>query len=172
MSDLSGGIKKWFMLQLWRIQQVAQLLTVTMLAINLTLQIYLYMQWREGTVFATPWIGGTLILLILAAAIWTFALIWDLRLKMWREQMTVLAEKNPYTKEKLTAKEVLILGTLWLPMLERLGREDPAIRSSAESLRNWILQALKDDRVTKAEVDGVLQYMGDSKSWLLGLKDK
>ncbi len=169
---MAGGIKKWFMLQLWRIQQVAHLLTVSMLAINLTLQIYLYMQWREGTLFATPWIGGAVILLVLAAAIWTFALIWDLRLKMWREQMTVLAEKNPYTKEKLTAKEVLVWGTFWFPMLERLGKEDPAIRASAESLRRWVLQALEDDLVTKAEVKDVLEYMGASESWLLDMYKK
>jgi hypothetical protein len=163
---LSSGIKKWFMLQLWRIQQVAQLLTVAMLALTLSLTVYDYMQWREGTFFGTPYIGVTLILLTLGSIIWAFAIVWDLRLKMWREQMTVAAEKNPYTKEKLTPKEILILGTLWLPMLERLGRDDPNIRTSAEALRKWVLRSMKDNRITKAEVGEVLKYIGDSDSWL------
>ena len=105
---MSGGIKKWLMLQMWRVQQVAQILTIGMLAVNLTLQIYPYMKWREGDFFATPYVGASLILLALVAGVWAFALIWDMRLKMWREQMTVAVEKNPFTKEKMTPKEIMV----------------------------------------------------------------
>ena len=161
---MSGGIKKWLMLQMWRIQQVAQILTIALLAVNLTLTIYSYMEWREGTLFATPYIGGTLILLVLALAIWSFAITWDIRLKMWREQMTVVAEKNPFAKEKMTPKEITMVHILWAPMLERLGKDDPQARQLAKVLRSWARRSMAEDRVSKAEVKRILQYIGGIES--------
>jgi hypothetical protein len=157
---LSGGIKKWFMLQMWRIQQVAQILTLTMLALNLTLTVYSYMEWREGTWFGTPYIGGTLILLGLAGGIWAFAFIWDMRLKMWREQMTVAVEKNPFTKEKMTPKEITMVHILWLPILERLGRDDPKVKEYADALKVWAQRSMREDRIAQAEVKTILEYIG------------
>ena len=172
---MSGGVKKWFMLQMWRIQQVAQLLVLTMMAITDALLVYDYtdgLQMGGEPLISDRVLGVLFVLILIGGAIWTFAIIWDLRLKMWREQMTVLAEKNPFTKEKLTPKEVYIFGTLWLPLLERLGKDDPALRDSAEDLRRWITRSMKDDKVTNAEVDAVLDYIGVSKSWLIDHKKK
>jgi hypothetical protein len=157
---VSGGIKKWLMLQMWRIQQVAQILTIALLAVNLTLTVYSYMEWREGTWFGTPYIGGTLILLALAAGIWTFAIIWDIRLKMWREQMTVVAEKNPFAKEKMTPKEITMVHILWLPVLERLGKDDPKVKEYADALRYWARRSMTEDRIAQAEVRKILEYIG------------
>ena len=165
---MSGGIKKWFMLQMWRVQQVAQVLTIALLAVNLTLTLYSYMRWREGTLFATPYVGGLAILLTLAVAIWMFAFVWDMRLKMWREQQTVVVEKNPYTKEKMTPKEIMIYGLLWLPLMERMAEDDPKIKASAESLRRWLLRSMKDDSVTEAEVGIIRKYIGDRTDGPLG----
>jgi hypothetical protein len=170
---LSGGVKKWFMLQMWRIQQVAQLLVLTMMAITDALLVYDYtdgLRMGGEPLISDRALGVLFVLLLIGGAIWAFAIIWDLRLKMWREQMTVLAEKNPFTKEKLTPKEVYIYGALWLPLLERLGKDDPALRNSAEDLRRWITRSMKDDRVTSAEVDAVLDYIGVSRSWLIDHK--
>ena len=36
---MPNGLKKWFMLQVWRLQQVAALLTLVLLALNLALQL-------------------------------------------------------------------------------------------------------------------------------------
>ena len=157
---MSGGIKKWLMLQMWRIQQVAQILTIALLAVNLTLTVYSYMEWREGAWFATPYVGGTLILLVLAASIWTFAIIWDIRLKMWREQMTVVVEKNPFTKEKMTPKEITMVHILWLPVLERLGKDDPKVKEYADAMRQWARRTLSEDKIAQAEVKKILEYIG------------
>ena len=172
---MSGGIKKWFMLQMWRVQQVAQILVLAMMAITDALLVYDY---TDGLAMGgepiTPHreLGVLLVLMIIGCAIWLFAIIWDLRLKMWKEQMTVLAEKNPFAKEKLTPKEVLIFSTLWLPLLERLGKDDKEMRNSAANLRKWIERSIKDDRVTKEEVGTVLDYIGASKDWLADLETK
>lgn len=168
---MSGGIKKWFMLQMWRVQQVAQILTIALLAVNLTLQLYTYMKWREGDLFATPYIGGSIILLVLLAGVWAFALIWDLRLKMWREQMTVVVEKNPFTKEKMTPKEIMVYGILWLPMLDRLAKEDPKIKESADAMRRWVIRSMKEDRIAEMEVGTILEYIGAKDMDFLDMKN-
>jgi len=160
---LNGGAKKWFMLQLWRVQQVAQLLTIALLALNLSLTIYPYLRWREGTIFAETYAGVTLILLLIAAGVWIFAMIWDIRLKMWREQQMVLVEKNPYAKEKMAAKEIVMYQLSWLPLMEKLGKDDPEIREAAKSLRAWIDRLASEDPILKHDIDQVFKFMNDKK---------
>ncbi|MGB2581556.1 MAG: hypothetical protein WBD03_03670 [Thermoplasmata archaeon] len=152
--------KKWFMLQVWRVQQVAQILTIVMLAISLTLQVYGYMQWREGTWFATPYVGGVLILLALAASIWGFAFLWDMRLRMWREQAAVLVERNPYAKEKWYAKEIVTYKLIMLPILEKLGEDDEKLESYAKTVRAWIDKSLSKDPATRREVTELAEFVG------------
>ena len=108
---MTGGPKRWFMLQMWRVQQIAQIATIALLAINLTIQIYPFVEWR-GSVFLSPYTGMPLILLILVSTIWAFSIVWDLRMRMWREQASVVIEKNPYAREKMSAKEVAVYGAL------------------------------------------------------------
>jgi hypothetical protein len=155
--------KKWFMLQMWRIQQVAQILTISMLAISLTLQVYGYMRWR-GTIFETPYIGGLIILLALAATIWGFAIIWDMRLRMWREQAAVLIERNPYAKEKWYSKEIVMYNLIMLPILEKLGENDEKLRTHAQTVRAWMDKSLLNDPATQRELDELIDYVGMLRS--------
>ena len=169
---MARGIKKWFMLQMWRVQQVAQVLTIALLAVNLSLQVYTFMDWREGSIFATPYTGATLILLILAGLIWFFAIMWDIRLRMWREQATVLMERNPYVKEKMTAKEVLVYGTLWIPLMENLGKSDPKMKESAEALRQWLANSVKSDEILARDVKDIMDHIAKPGSNLLDFSKK
>jgi len=169
---MAKPVKKWFMLQVWRVQQVAQVLTIALLAINLSLQLYTFMEWREGSFFATPYTGATLILLILAAIIWAFAIVWDIRLRMWREQATVLMERNPYVKEKMTAKEVMVYGVMWLPLMERIGESDPKMKEAAEALRNWLAKSVKSDAILAKDVKDVADHIGRPESNLLDFINK
>jgi len=153
-----GGPKKWFMLQMWRIQQIAQIATIALLALNLALQAYAYMSWR-GSIFSSPYAGVPLIAMILFAAVWGFSIIWDLRMRMWREQQTVLVEKNPYTKEKLTAKEIAVYALFWLPLLEKFAEEDPEVRKSVTFMRDWLRKAYADKALV-AEVQEITNYLG------------
>lgn len=152
-------LKKWFMLQMWRIQQVAQILTIAMLAITLTLQVYGYVRWR-GTIFETPYIGGLIILLALAGIIWGFAFIWDMRLRMWREQAAVLIERNPYAKEKWYSKEIVMYNLIMLPILEKLGEDDPKLQSYAKTVREWIDKSLVKDVATQRELEELVKFVG------------
>lgn len=164
---MARGIKKWFMLQVWRIQQVAQVMTIALLAINLSLQIYTFMEWREGSVFATPYTGATMIMLILAAIIWGFAIFWDMRLRMWREQATVLIERNPYAKEKMSSKEIMVYGIMWLPVLDNLGKTDAKAKKAADALRTWLKKAVADEPILAKDLQDVFKYIGSDSEDLL-----
>lgn len=155
---MPNGLKKWFMLQVWRLQQVAQLLTLALLAINLSLQLYGFIRWR-GWLFETPYTGVTLILLVLAGAIWAFAILWDIRFKMWREQQTVLIERNPYAKEKMAAKEIAIYEIVWLPLLERLGRDDPKIKEASARLKEWLDKQSEEDPTVARDLADIYRFI-------------
>ncbi len=157
---MAVGVKRWFMLQMWRLQQIAQVATIALLALNLALQIYNYMSWR-GSLFSSPYTGVPILLLILVAIIWGVAIIWDLRLKMWREQMTVIAERNPYMLEKMSAKELLMFDLVWLPLLDRMAEENPDAKNSAHVLRAWMKKVAEDDPRTREDAEQILRRMGD-----------
>jgi hypothetical protein len=165
-------IKKWFMLWMWRVQQVSQPLTLTLMAINLSLTVFGLIKWREGSPLSVSWIGVPLILLLLAFVILSFALIWDLRLKMWRDQATVLVERNPYSKEKMSAKEIMLYGVLWLPILEDIGKRDPKAKLAADALREWIRKASKEEPVMEKDLDDVFEYIGFGKKELMDFEKK
>ncbi|MGQ9587244.1 MAG: hypothetical protein ACUVT7_02525 [Thermoplasmata archaeon] len=165
-------VKKWFMLQVWRLQQVAQIMALALLALNLALQIFDLIKWRQGSLLSTSWVGVPTILLFLALVIWTFAMFWDLRLKLWRDQMTVLVERNPYTKEKLSSKEVLMFGIMWLPMMERLSKDDPKLAAASEVIRSWIRKTAREDPETMVHVKELFEHIGKDGMGLLELDKK
>jgi len=155
---LAGGVKKWFMFQVWRLQQVAAILTLVLLSLNLAFQMYNFMNWREG-IFSTPYLAVPLLLLAITLVIWIVAVIWDLKMKMWREQMAVAMERNPYAKEKMNAKEIAQYSLIWLPIMDNLGKSDPEAKAHAESLRAWVNRALKDDAAARMEWEELLSYI-------------
>ena len=163
---MDGGIKKWFMLQVWRMQQVAQIITLLLLALNLALQLYGFMTWRKG-LFESPYTAIPTIVLALGLLIWGFAIVWDLRMKMWREQVTVTMEKNPYAKEKMTSKEIAYHYVLNLPLLEMVARTDPKMKARADALKVWIKTAIEKDPAMGRDLEELMKEMGLDKSDVL-----
>ncbi len=153
-----GGPKKWMMLQMWRVQQVAQLLSLAMLALTLSLQVWGYVKWRPF--FNNPWSGILMILLALAAAIWIASFLWDIRFKMWREQTTVLMERNPYAKEKMNAKEVAIYKLCWLSVMDTLAKDDPKVKEAADILRAWLKRAEDLDPILRGDLEDIEAHIG------------
>lgn len=165
-----SAVKKWAMLQMWRLQQVAQVLTLALLAINLSLQIWGFMKWR-GEIMGS-YAGVLVILLVLAAIIWAFAIIWDIRLKMWREQISVIVQKNPYMKERMSSKEIAMYAMTWIPVLEHLGKTDSALKTHADNLKIWLQREIEEDRFTLEELKDILRYTGIERKDLFGLEEK
>ena len=164
------GIKKWFMFQMWRVQQIAALISVILLSMNLALLVYPYLNWRGG-IFENTYVGIIFLIFIIFLAVWIFSLIWDLRLKMWREQMAVAVERNPYAKEKFYSKEAMLYTLAYLPLLDNLGKEDPKAKEAAKALRDWFRRALETDPALQRELGDLLKFIGQKDESLIDWKN-
>ncbi|MBE0518803.1 MAG: hypothetical protein IH630_06225, partial [Thermoplasmata archaeon] len=90
---------------------------LSLLAVNLALTTNQYIEWR----FSNSYIGTSIVIIVLAALIWTFGYLWDRKLKLWKEQMVVSIERNPYSTMHMTPKEVVSHVTIWIPWLRERG---------------------------------------------------
>ncbi len=122
------GLKKWFMVQVWRLQQIAMVGSLILLVVNLALTLYGYVRWR----LPNPYMGVPLVALVLIGIIWGAAWVWDRHLKLWREQQTVMVDRNQYAGECLNPKEAVLFEWSWIPMVEKA---DPKM---ADNLRAWL----------------------------------
>ncbi len=167
----TNRVKKWFMLQIWRIQQPAQLITLVLLAFNLSLLLFNQIRWR-GELLNNAYFFIPVSFILLFLGIWAVAIFWDLRLRLWREQATVLVERNPYTKERLNAKEIAQYSLIWIPALERLGREDKKLAEIADVLKRWIATEWADDPQLRKDVQELFKHIGSDRMDLTGLQKK
>jgi len=71
-------LKKWLLVQFWRVQQIAMIASLSLLAVNLALTANQYIEWR----FSNSYIGTSIVLVVLAFLIWTFGYVWDKKLKL------------------------------------------------------------------------------------------
>lgn len=122
------GIKAWFMVQVWRLQQIAMVGSLILLVINLGLTVYGYIDWR----IRNPYIGIPAVVFLLVTVIWIAAWAWDRRFRLWREQQTVIIERNPYASERLSPKEIVNMEWIWIPAIQHADPE------TAEKLRQWV----------------------------------
>ena len=159
------------MLQVWRLQQIASVMTLFLLALSEATVIWGFLKYRGG-LFGSPYIMIPILMTAFGGAIWAASIFWDLRLRMWRDQATVLVERNPYTKERLTAKEMAQYSLIWIPVLERLGKEDKKLAETAEVLKGWVKKEWQDDPVLVKDVGELFDHIGIDKIDLIGLNAK
>jgi len=159
------------MLQVWRLQQIASVMTLVLLALSEATVIWGFLKYRGG-LFANPYFMIPTLLVMFGAAIWAASIVWDLRLKMWRYQANVGIERNPYAKERLSAKEIAQYGLIWIPVLERLGKEDKKLAENAAVIKSWIEKEWEDDPELVKDVGELFGHIGSDRIDLLGLKDK
>ena len=169
MAKKSRSVKNWFMLQVWRLQQVSQIVTLVMLTATLSGIIWGYVKYRGG-IFGNSVFGILIIALIIGLAVWTFAIFWDTRLKLWRDQMQVLVEKNPYTHEKMSPKELFTYVITWIPIMENLTKNDPKMDASLNVLKEWVRNEVANDPHLVQEVKEILDHIGSDRYDLLDMK--
>ena len=121
-------MKHWFMTQVWRFQQIAMIATLALMMVNLSLTLYKYVQWR----IPDPYIGLPMLVFALLLMVWISAWYYDRKLKLWREQMMVAVDRNPYAQDRLTPKEIINMEWIWIPIVNHA---DP---QTADKLRQWV----------------------------------
>jgi len=117
-------VKRSFMVQLWRIQQSYTLLSLLIWGVLITFTAWPILSpvWQDilirfGVPLSTPGAVAAGLLVIffgVYVVLYTFGVVYDKYLKLWREQLDVTYERNPYTREKLMVKEIL-MSSKWPP---------------------------------------------------------
>ena len=155
------GIKKRFMMYVWRMQQIGSLYSVFMLTLTLTLVLYPLVDWRFDALF--QWLGmptdwsfltvGILFVLILNCAL-LFGFVYDRVFKLWVDQTTVAIERNPYTKNLMNPKEILNWQYFFVPMLRSSGNH-----CEADFMDKWNQRCLAENPMLRTEVKRILRWV-------------
>ena len=135
-------MKKWFMRQYWRIQQSQTLISMGFWTSTLTLLIWPYFSWRFEA--DSTWLGLKTTywgLIAIGASVLTIVLligrIYDATLGLWREHLTVVQERNPFTTYKLNAPFGILLSQT-NEILRRMAPEDEDIQRHCEFIDRWL----------------------------------
>ncbi len=158
--------KRFLMTQLWRIQQSYALLSLFLWAavISLTATAYIlpFEQRQLGIDPGTPGvIAATLLLLFLAVfgGLFLFGVAYDRYLRLWRDQLDVAYDRNPYAREKLMVKEILMWRHMFLPTMR--GRSsDPETEKEIAFMEQWIQKSLASDANIRRSVE-------EAERWIL-----
>ena len=151
--------KRFFMTQLWRIQQSYTLLSLVLwgIVISLTAFPFVYQflvnQFRLEQPSTPGFVALTLIILFLAvfAGLFAFGVVYDKYLRLWREQLDVMVEKNPYAREKLSPKEIMMWRYIYIPILRARGRDDPQSRKEIGFVERWVeISVATDPNIRRA----------------------
>jgi ABC-type Fe3+ transport system permease subunit len=121
------------------------LATLALMMVNLSLTLYKYVQWR----LTNPYIGISILAIVLLAIVWVAAWYYDRRLKLWREQMMVAVDRNPYAQDRLSPKETINMEWIWIPLVSKA---DPMI---AELLKTWVKTEMAKYPDVQAQVDEI-----------------
>jgi hypothetical protein len=123
-------VKHAIMLQLWRLGQVYQPVTMALLSITAAGVIYEHVHWR---LFDNLYLDMGVIL----GAIYLISSLagygYDKVLRMWNEGIIVSTRRSPYTRAKLTPKHAVLYSRFLVPLLRAAGQEE-----DARFFENWV----------------------------------
>jgi hypothetical protein len=143
--EVSGGytvaLKKSIMTILWRVQQAQMVISIVFWSLTLTGIFYPYISERVLDDLVGPEnvaLGMFLIFLVVVGLIILFGYAYD-RLKFWKEQVTVIQERNPFSfGTRLTPIQI----TLFKAAIS----DDPVVKARALNLME---QNEKDPEVAR-----------------------
>ena len=116
---------------------------------------------------APGFVAVTLIFLFLVvfAGLFLFGVVYDKYLRLWREQLDVMVEKNPYAREKLTPKEILTWRYIYLPAMRLSGPDNPNTSKEIDFVEKWVA-------VTVAADTNIRRAVEEAERWILSRASK
>jgi hypothetical protein len=153
-------MKLRLMTYMWRLQQSQLIISMIMWAALLTLTSYQYVGGSIGEFFGSVYLGLLFLFLIIFAFIILIGFAFDRILKLWKEQNIVIAHRNPYLRERMYAKEVLMWSHLLIPVLKKYEDKDQAVKKQVEFMEKWISKNMQIDSELYKEVK-------DAEAWVL-----
>jgi len=85
-------------------------------------------------------VGLAILFLLFASFILIVGILYDRVLKLWREQMDVVIERNPYADDKLYRKEQMQWDQFYLPLARAVHRisPDPDLKEAIARVEDWV----------------------------------
>ena len=168
-------LKKAFMRQYWRIQQSQTLISMGFWITTLTLLMWPYVSWRfesETEMLAIPmtyWGLGAIafsVLLIVLIIGW----VYDVFLGLWREHLTVVQERNPFTTYKINAPFGMLLAQT-NTILRKLSEEDEDIIRHCNFVDRW-LEWNSEQEIWARTMSSWKEIVGDEDPYLFHLSEE
>ena len=168
-------LKKAFMRQYWRIQQSQTLISMGFWITTLTLLMWPYVSWRfesETEMLAVPmtyWGLGAIafsVLLIVLIIGW----VYDVLLGLWREHLTVVHERNPFTTYNVNAPFGMLLAQT-NTILRRLSEEDEDIMRHCNFVDRW-LEWNSEQEIWARTMSSWKEIVGDEDPYLFHLSEE
>lgn len=137
-----GVLKKAVMRQYWRIQQSQTLISMGFWCTTLTLLVWPLVSWRfeemDSIMGISPtYLGllgiGTTVLTIVLAIGW----VYDVSFGLWREHLTVVQERNPFTTYKLNAPIGMMLSQT-NTILRKVAEDDEDVQRHCDFVDRWL----------------------------------
>jgi len=85
-------------------------------------------------------VGLLLLFLLFAGFILFIGFVYDRVLKLWREQMEVIYERNPFTEDRLFRKEQFQFERFYLPLARAVYKvsPDPDLKEAIREVEDWV----------------------------------
>lgn len=174
-SSGDSPFKKWFMRQYWRVQQSQTIISMAFWVTTLTLLIWPYLRWRfendssiagiSTTYLGLIGIGVSVIILVLLIGV-----IYDVTFGLWREHMTIIAERNPFSTYQMTPSfSILLLQTNLL--LRKIAADDEEAMRHCDFIDRWLEWNI-DTEIFARTMSGWEQIVGDEDPYLPYLTDE
>ena len=167
-------MKKSFMRQYWRIQQSQTLISMVFWITTLTLLMWPYVSWRfqnkaDFIGISTTYWGLLSIAVTVLVGVLILGWTYDVVLGLWREHLTVVQERNPFTTYKLNAPFGIILSQT-NTILRKISEEDEEIQRHCDFVDRW-LEWNSQQEIWQRSMSSWKTIVGDEDPYLQHLSD-
>ncbi len=152
------SIKKSLMELMWRMQQSQTIIGVLMWSLTLTGIFYPYLRDKFGLDPGNVLLPMMLLFLFILAMVVLIGVAFD-KLRFWKEQNIVLAERNPYATYKFYPKEIH-WARLWLELAKQTPDPTPGMKKEIEFFEKWMARLVSEDPVYRREVEEIEGFVG------------
>jgi hypothetical protein len=136
MLDEKEKFREYLNIQFVKLKKVAAVGSLLLLALNLSFAIYPYISYRW--LFSNIYIGVFLLFISIILIMLFLAHIYVVKLEMYRTETKADYIFNPYATYGLTAKDVIFLEDIYLPILKG---DDMSIKERKEKImkvESWV----------------------------------
>jgi len=168
-------MKKSFMRQYWRIQQSQTLMSMGYRCTTLTLLLWPLVSWRFRAMDPVFGIQPTYLGLIgislgVLSIVLLIGWVYDVSFGLWREHLTVVQERNPFTTYKVNAPFGMLLAQT-NTILRKMSDDDDEIQRHCDFVDRW-LEWNSEQEIWARTMSSWKEIVGDEDPFLYHLSEE